>query len=112
MVQLVKSTKDFEIFGAQPWPGYFMKPATTSADNGTFSVQKSIFGPECISIRFRPKNRFLNSPFGPEKSPFSALSLRSFMKCPGWHRQGEHRKFKSRSDFSQMLHFGTRNYRF
>jgi len=47
MAELVKSTNDFEIFGAQPW-----------------------------------------------------------------HRQGEHRKFKSRSDFSQMRHFGTRNCRF
>jgi hypothetical protein len=47
MVPLVKSTRDFEIFGAQPW-----------------------------------------------------------------HRQSEHRKFKSRSDFSQMRRFGTRNYVF
>ncbi|MFN4896069.1 MAG: hypothetical protein ACK5GN_07460 [Pseudomonadota bacterium] len=46
-----------------------MKPATTIADNGAFSAQKSIFGPEYITIRFRPKNRFLNSPYGPEKSP-------------------------------------------
>ncbi|MFN4895917.1 MAG: hypothetical protein ACK5GN_07280 [Pseudomonadota bacterium] len=61
-----------------------MKPATTIADNGAFSVQKSIFGPECITMRFRPKNRFLNLPYGPEKSPFSALSRRSFMKYPGW----------------------------
>jgi hypothetical protein len=44
MEQLVKSTKDFDIFGAEPW-----------------------------------------------------------------HRQGEHRKFKSRSDFSQMRHSETRN---
>jgi hypothetical protein len=29
-----------------------------------------------------------------------------------WHRQDEHRKFKSRGDFSQMRHFGTRNCRF
>jgi hypothetical protein len=47
MMHLVKSTRDFEIFGAQPW-----------------------------------------------------------------HRQGEYRKFKSRSDFSQMRRFGTRNCRF
>ncbi|MFO0416654.1 MAG: hypothetical protein ACK5Y6_05135 [Pseudomonadota bacterium] len=47
MVQLVKSTKDFDIFGAEPW-----------------------------------------------------------------HHQGEHRKFKSRSDFSRMRRFGTRNCRF
>jgi hypothetical protein len=47
MVQLGKSTRDFEVFGAQPW-----------------------------------------------------------------HRQGEHRKFKSRSDFSQMRRFGARNCRF
>jgi hypothetical protein len=60
-----------------------MKPATASDDNGAFSAQKSIFGPECITIRFRPENRFLNSPYGPEKSPFSALSRRSFMKYPG-----------------------------
>jgi hypothetical protein len=26
-----------------------------------------------------------------------------------WHRQGERRKFKSRSDFSQMRHSETRN---
>jgi hypothetical protein len=32
-----------------------MKPATTIADNGAFSVQKSIFGPECISIRLKPQ---------------------------------------------------------
>jgi hypothetical protein len=60
-----------------------MKPATASADNGAFTVQKSIFRPEGISIRFRPENRFLNSPFGPEKSPFSALSPRSFMQYAG-----------------------------
>jgi hypothetical protein len=47
MVQLVKSTKDFDIFGAEPW-----------------------------------------------------------------HRQGEHRKFKSRSDFSRMRGFGTCDCRF
>jgi hypothetical protein len=44
MVQLAKSTKDFDIFGAEPW-----------------------------------------------------------------HRQAKHRKFKSRSDFSQMRHYATRN---
>jgi hypothetical protein len=60
-----------------------MKPATASADNGAFSVQKTIFRPEGISIRFRPENSFLNSPFGPKKSPFSALSRRSFMKNAG-----------------------------
>jgi hypothetical protein len=43
MAQLGKSTKDFEIFGAQPWPGYFMKPATTSADNGAFLSSKIDF---------------------------------------------------------------------
>ncbi|MFN4894589.1 MAG: hypothetical protein ACK5HO_02290, partial [Pseudomonadota bacterium] len=32
-----------------------MKPATTIADNGAFSVQKSIFGPECITIRLKPQ---------------------------------------------------------
>ncbi|MFN4897011.1 MAG: hypothetical protein ACK5GN_00685 [Pseudomonadota bacterium] len=32
-----------------------MKPATASHDNGAFSAQKSIFGPECIAIRFRPR---------------------------------------------------------
>jgi hypothetical protein len=47
MEQLVKSTKDFDIFGAEPW-----------------------------------------------------------------HRQGEHRKFKSRGDFSQMRHSETRNWSF
>jgi hypothetical protein len=52
MVQLVKSTRDFEIFGAQPW-----HDSTELAEV----------------------------------------------------RQGEHRKFKSRSDFSQMRRFGTRN---
>jgi hypothetical protein len=60
-----------------------MKPATTSADNGAFSVQTSIFRPEGISIRFRPENRFLNSPFEHEKSPFSTLSRRSFMQYAG-----------------------------
>ncbi|MFN4896604.1 MAG: hypothetical protein ACK5GN_09965 [Pseudomonadota bacterium] len=49
-----------------------MQPATASDDDGAFSVQKSIFGPECISIRLKP-----------EKSPFPALSRRSFMKYPG-----------------------------
>jgi hypothetical protein len=29
-----------------------------------------------------------------------------------WHSQGEHRKFKSRSDFCRMRRFGTRNCRF
>jgi hypothetical protein len=57
-----------------------MKPATASVDNGVLPVQKPIFGPEGISIRFRPENSFLNSPFGPDKSPFSPLLLRSFMK--------------------------------
>ncbi|MFN4895594.1 MAG: hypothetical protein ACK5GN_08475 [Pseudomonadota bacterium] len=32
-----------------------MKPATASDDNGAFSAQKSIFGPECIAIRFKPR---------------------------------------------------------
>jgi hypothetical protein len=61
-----------------------MKPATTLADNGAFSVQKSIFGPECITIRLKPQKSILNSPYGPEKSPFPALSRRSFMKYPGY----------------------------
>jgi hypothetical protein len=60
-----------------------MKPATTTADNSAFSAQKSIFRPEGISIRFRPENSFLSSPFGPEKSPFSPLSRRSFVKYAG-----------------------------
>jgi hypothetical protein len=60
-----------------------MKPATTSVDNTAFSVQKLIFRPEGISIRFGPKNQFLHSPSWPEKSAFSALSLRSFMQYPG-----------------------------
>jgi hypothetical protein len=72
------------IFSMEDYPAYFMKPATASADNGAFSVQKPIFRPEGISIRFRPENSFLNSPFGPEKSPFSALSRRSFMKNAGY----------------------------
>jgi hypothetical protein len=55
MVQLVKSTRDFEIFGAQPW-----HDSTELAEV----------------------------------------------------RQGEHRKFNSRRDFSQMRRFGTRNCRF
>jgi hypothetical protein len=54
-----------------------MKLAAASADNDAFRVKKSIFGPESYRNTFRPKNRFLNSPFGPEKSPFSTLSLRS-----------------------------------
>jgi hypothetical protein len=29
-----------------------------------------------------------------------------------WHRQGEHLKFKGRSDFSRMCHFVTRVCRF
>jgi len=29
-----------------------------------------------------------------------------------WHRQGEHRKFKSRNDFSQLSHFETSKFRF
>ena len=45
-----------------------MKPATASVR------------PEGISIRFRPEDTWLNSPFAPEKSPLSALSRRSFMK--------------------------------
>jgi hypothetical protein len=60
-----------------------MKQAAASADNGAFSVQKPIFRPEGISIRFRPENRFLNAPSGPEKSPFSTLSRRSFTKNAG-----------------------------
>ncbi|MFN5062454.1 MAG: hypothetical protein ACK5GN_06370 [Pseudomonadota bacterium] len=32
-----------------------MKPATASDDNSAFSVQKSIFGPECIAIRLKPR---------------------------------------------------------
>jgi hypothetical protein len=35
-----------------------------------------------------------------------------FFGAQPWHRQGEHRKFKSRGDFSQMRRFGTRNCRF
>jgi hypothetical protein len=60
-----------------------MKPAPTSADNGAFSLQKTIFRPEGISIRFPPQNALLNSPFGPEQSPLSALSRRNFMKNAG-----------------------------
>jgi hypothetical protein len=60
-----------------------MKPATASAHNAAFSVQKSIFRPEGISIRFRPENRFLDSPYEPEKSAFSTLSLRNFMQYAG-----------------------------
>jgi hypothetical protein len=48
-----------------------------------FRSKKTIFRPEGISIRFRPENSFLNSPFGREKSPLSALSQRSFMKNAG-----------------------------
>jgi hypothetical protein len=57
-----------------------MKPATASADNGTFLVPNTTFRPEGISIRFRPADTWLNSPFAPEQSPLSALSRRSFMK--------------------------------
>jgi hypothetical protein len=32
-----------------------MKPATASDDNGAFSAQKSIFGPDCIAIRVKPR---------------------------------------------------------
>jgi hypothetical protein len=32
-----------------------MKAATASDDNGAFSVQKSIFGPEGITIRLKPQ---------------------------------------------------------
>ncbi|MFN5062610.1 MAG: hypothetical protein ACK5GN_07165 [Pseudomonadota bacterium] len=32
-----------------------MKPATASDDNGAFSAQKSIFGPEGIAIRLKPR---------------------------------------------------------
>ncbi|MFN4896449.1 MAG: hypothetical protein ACK5HO_11735 [Pseudomonadota bacterium] len=32
-----------------------MKPATASDDSGAFSAQKSIFGPECIALRFKPR---------------------------------------------------------
>jgi hypothetical protein len=60
-----------------------MKPATASDDYGAFSVQKSIFGPAGISIRLNPENRSLNSPYEPEKSPFSALSRRGFMQYAG-----------------------------
>jgi hypothetical protein len=60
-----------------------MKPATASADNSAFSVQKSIFRPEGISIRFRPENRFLDSPYEPEKSAFATLTLRNFMQYAG-----------------------------
>jgi hypothetical protein len=41
-------------FSVSGYPADFMKPATASADNGAFSVQKTIFRPEGISIRFRP----------------------------------------------------------
>jgi len=34
-----------------------------------------------------------------------------FLRLEPWHRQGEHRKFKRQSDFSQMRHFQTRNCR-
>jgi hypothetical protein len=60
-----------------------MKPAAASADNGAFSVQKSIFGPECTSIRFRPKNRFLNTPFGPEKSTILSSLATQFHEISG-----------------------------
>ncbi|MFN4896239.1 MAG: hypothetical protein ACK5GN_13570 [Pseudomonadota bacterium] len=57
-----------------------MKPATASDDNGAFSAQKSIFGPECIAIRFKPRKSIFEFALRAEKSPFSALSRRSFTK--------------------------------
>jgi hypothetical protein len=38
-------------------------------------------------------------------------SAKDFEICGAqpWHRQGEHRNFKSRSDFSQMRRLGARN---
>jgi hypothetical protein len=42
-----------------------MKPATASADNGTSSVPEYYLRPEGISIRFRPEDTLLKSPFGP-----------------------------------------------
>ncbi|MFN4894807.1 MAG: hypothetical protein ACK5GN_09120 [Pseudomonadota bacterium] len=32
-----------------------MKPATASDNNGAFSAPQSIFGPECIAIRLKPR---------------------------------------------------------
>ncbi len=32
-----------------------------------------------------------------------------FLRLEPWHRQGEHQKFKSRSDFIQMRRFRARN---
>ncbi len=34
-----------------------------------------------------------------------------FLRLEPWHRQGEHQKFKSRSDFIQMRRFRARNCR-
>jgi hypothetical protein len=40
MVQLVKSTKDFEIFGAQPWPGTVRVSTENSKALGDFSQMR------------------------------------------------------------------------
>jgi hypothetical protein len=34
-------------------------------------------------MRFRPEDSFLNAPCGPDKSPLSTLSLRSFVQYAG-----------------------------
>ncbi len=39
----------------------------------------------------------------------STKDFELFLRLETWHRHGEHRKFKSRSDFSQMRRFRARN---
>ncbi len=41
----------------------------------------------------------------------SAKDFELFLRLEPWHRQGEHRKLKSRSDFSQMRRLLARNRR-
>lgn len=54
MVYVVKSTRNFKIFGAQPWPGNFMKTATVSTENSKAEMILAscvIFGPASAVLR-------------------------------------------------------------
>ncbi|MFN4894905.1 MAG: hypothetical protein ACK5HO_03895 [Pseudomonadota bacterium] len=56
-----------------------MEPTTASDDNGAFSVQKSIFGPECIAIRFKPrKSIFEFAPRARKITILGALAWQGF----------------------------------
>ncbi|MFN4895501.1 MAG: hypothetical protein ACK5GN_05940 [Pseudomonadota bacterium] len=60
-----------------------MKPATVSDDNGAFSAQKSIFGPECITMRLKPRKSIFESAFRARKITILGALATQFHEISG-----------------------------